>query len=390
MFGAVCVTGARQTGKSTLIQNNYPGISSITFDDMRMLESAKNEPATFIESFALPVFIDEIQYAPNLFPYIKIHIDKHRKKGEFLMSGSQKFHLMKNASESLAGRVGILELYGLSLREIRGDTFRENFIPMKEYISARNKSHISISQQDLWHIIWRGSYPELVANPEFDWDIFYRAYVTTYIERDVRALAQVGDEIKFYQFMQGCAAITGRLLNLAGLARDIGISTSTAERWISILKTSNIIHLLEPYHNNILKRAVKTPKLYFLDTGLACYLTRWENEEVLKVGAMAGAMFETFVIAEILKSYSNNGSDADLYFYRDKEQKEIDLLIHRNGTLYPIEIKKHADASRNDIKAFGIIDRIPGVIRGEGCVLCTTNEAYPLTASDMAIGIGWL
>ncbi|GHU50745.1 ATPase [Clostridia bacterium] len=390
MFGAVCITGARQTGKSTVIGNNYPGISTITFDDRRMLESAANEPVTFIDSLTPPVFLDEIQYAPNLFPYIKIYIDRHKKKGEFLMSGSQKFHLMKNVSESLAGRVGVLELYGLSLREINGETFRESFIPTREYIFARNKSHISITQKDLWHRIWRGSYPELAANPDFDWDIFYRAYVSTYIERDVRALAQVGDELKFYQFMQGCAAITGQLLNLAGLARNIGISTSTAERWISILKVSNIIHLLKPYHNNILKRAVKTPKLYFLDTGLACYLTRWENEEVLKVGAMAGAMFETFVIGEILKSYANNGNEADLYFYKDKEQKEIDLIIHKNGTLYPIEIKKHADVGKKDMKAFDVIGKIPDVMRGEGCVMCTTNEAYPLTESDMAIGIGWL
>ncbi|GHU05930.1 ATPase [Betaproteobacteria bacterium] len=390
MFGAVCVTGARQTGKSTLVEKCYPEVSAITLDDVRLRESAINEPATFIDNMELPVFIDEVQRAPVIFHYIKMHIDKHKKKGDFLMSGPQKFHLMKNVSESLTGRVGVLELYGLSLREIEGDSFRENFIPTKAYMTARNSAHLQISQKSLWHRIWRGSYPELVTTPDYDWEIFYRAYVATYLERDVRELAQVGDEMKFYQFMQACAAMTGQLLNLAGLARDIGVSTSTAERWISVLKASGIIHLLRPYHNNLLKRAVKTPKLYFLDTGLACYLTRWENEDVLKVGAMSGAIFETFVIAEILKSYANNGNDADVYFYRDKEKQEIDLIIHKNGALYPIEIKKHADVNKSDIKAFTILDEIPGVIRGEGCVVCAGNESYPLSERDRAVGIGWV
>jgi predicted AAA+ superfamily ATPase len=390
MFGAVCVTGARQTGKSTMIEKTYPSATSVTLDDVRLRESAINEPATFIDGLALPVFIDEVQRAPGIFHYIKQYIDKHKVKGEFLMSGSQQFHLMKNVSESMAGRVGVLELHGLSLREIEGDSFRENFIPIKAYMTARDNRHLNISQKSLWHRIWRGSYPELVANPGYDWELFYRSYITTYLERDVRELAQVGDEMKFYQFMQACAAMTGQLLNMASLARDIGVSTSTAERWVSILKTSGIVHLLQPYHNNILKRATKTPKLYFFDTGLACYLTRWENEDVLKVGAMSGAMFETFVIAEILKSYANNGSDPDVYFYRDKEQREIDLLIHKNGTLYPIEIKKHADVSKGDIKAFAILDKIPDVIRGEGCVVCAGNETYPLSEYDRVVGIGWV
>jgi len=224
-----------------------------------------------------------------------------------------------------------------------------------------------------------------------DWQLFYASYVKTYLERDVRDLAQVGDEVKFLQFMTASAAMTGQLLNLASLARDTGVSQPTAERWLSILRASNLVYLLQPFHNNLIKRTVKTPKLYFLDTGLAAYLTRWNTSEVLQFGAVAGAFFESFVVSEILKSYANNGVlDPPLYFFRDKEQKEIDLLIYRDQTLYPIEIKKSADPRSTDIKAFGVLDKISGFTRGSGGLICLYDSPLPLSSKDMVIPLAYL
>jgi predicted AAA+ superfamily ATPase len=335
--------------------------------------------------------VDEVQYAPNLFPQIKIILDKEKKKGQFFLSGSQQFQMMKNISESLAGRLGIVNLPGLSLRELCGVSFCEPFLPIDKYFARRANETQGIPYLEAWNIIHRGSFPELCANTEFDWGMFYAAYVKTYIERDVRDLAQVGDEIKFVQFLTSAASCTAQLLNLASIARDVGISQPTAERWLSILAASNLVYLLRPYHNNITKRTVKTPKLYFLDTGLAAYLTRWNTPEVLKNGAMAGAFFETFIIAEIIKSYYNNGIlDLPLYFYRDKDGNEIDLLIETGGTLYPIEIKKHADPEKSDVAKFSAIDKIPAVKRGQGGVICFYDRLATLHGNDKSIPISML
>ena len=233
--------------------------------------------------------------------------------------------------------------------------------------------------------------PELCREPDFDWQMFYGAYVRTYIERDVRELSEIGDTVKFTRFMTAAAASTGQLINIASLARDVGISQPTAERWLSILVASNIVYLLKPYANNITKRAVKTPKLYFLDTGLAAYLTRWNTVDVLKNGAMAGAFFENFVISEIIKSYYNNGIiEPPLYFYRDKDMNEIDLLIEENGTLYPLEMKKHADPQKRDIRAFDLLDRIPGIRRGPGGVICLYDNLITLKDNDRVIPVTYL
>jgi predicted AAA+ superfamily ATPase len=318
-------------------------------------------------------------------------LDKEKKKGQFYLSGSQQFEMMKNVSESLAGRHGILNLPGLSLREVYGVSFREPFLPTDEYFANRQKEKAEIPYPDVWNIIHRGSYPELLANPDYDWQMFYAAYVRTYIERDVRDLAQVGDEVKFTQFMTVAASCTGQLLNAASLARDVGVSQPTAERWLSILVASNLVILLRPYHNNITKRTVKTPKLYFLDTGLAAYLTRWNTPEVLKNGAMAGAFFETFVISEIIKSYENMGIlDLPVYFYRDRDGNEIDLFIEDSGTLYPIEVKKHADPAKSDVAKFSILDKIPNIKRGQGGVVCLYDNLATLQGNDRVIPINLL
>ena len=391
MFGAVLVAGPRQVGKTTMLEKLTGNIHKATLDDPIIRAGAEEESGTFFKDNPPPVFVDEIQKAPKLFEQIKMILDRDRKKGQFFMCGSQQFKMMRGVSESLAGRIGLLTLLGLSLRESYGSDFDTPFVPTGEYFAERKNDLANISYDDVWNTIHRGSMPELRGNPDFDWQMFYGAYVRTYIERDVRELSEIGDTVKFTKFMVAAAASTGLLLNLASLARDVGISQPTAERWLSILVASNIVYLLQPYSNNIMKRAVKTPKLYFLDTGLAAYLTKWNTPDVLKNGAMAGAFFETFVVSEIIKSYYNKGIlELPIYFYRDKDMREIDLLIEDGGTLHPLEMKKHADPSKRDIDAFSVLDKIPGVKRGPGGVICLYDKLITLQGEDKIIPISYL
>lgn len=391
MFGAILVTGPRQVGKTTMLQSITQNLTYATLDDLFLRASAQEESGTFFKDYPPPVFVDEIQKAPELFPQIKMILDRDHKKGQFFMCGSQQFQMMKGVSESLSGRIGLVTLLGFSLRESHHIDFDMPFLPTDDYFSTRRQQLADISYDEVWHTIHRGSMPELFDNPDYDWQMFYGAYVRTYIERDVRDLTEIGDTIKFTRFMTAAAASTGQLLNLASLARDVGISQPTAERWLSILAASNVVYLLQPYFNNITKRAVKTPKLYFLDTGLAAYLTRWNMPEVLKSGAMAGAFFENFVIAEIIKSYYNKGIlEPPLYFYRDKDMNEIDLLIEDGGALYPLEMKKHADPQKKDADTFALIDKIPNVKRGNGGVICLYDNLVTLKGNDRVIPVKFL
>ena len=385
MKGAVVVTGARQVGKTTLVEMLKPDIPKITFDDLPVRQRAIAEPSVFFDFNPPPLFIDEVQYAPVIFHYIKILLDKSHNKGDFFLTGSQSYELMENVTESLAGRAGILELHGLSLREINSDSWNKPFIPSIEYLKKRKAGRIVISAPKIWETIHRGCLPELVANPGFSWQQFYADYIKTYIERDVRKLTQVADEDSFYKFMTVCAAMTGQLLNLSSLAKDVGISEPTAKRWLSILKTSGIVYLLKPYSNNAINRAVKTPKLHFLDIGLAAYLTRWLTPETMLSGAMSGHFFESYVVGEILKSYTNAGLEVDLYFLRDGNQKEIDILIYENNTLYPIEIKSSAEPTPGEIKNFDMLNAIKGVNVGEGGIVCLANEILPLKDKNYII-----
>ncbi len=391
MFGAVLVAGPRQVGKTTMLKRMTDGMNYATLDDPILRASAEEESGTFFKDNPPPVFVDEIQKAPALFEQIKMSLDRERKKGQFFMCGSQQFKMMKGVSESLAGRIGLVTLLGFSLRESHGITFDVPFLPTEEYFSQRKLHMADISYDEVWNTIHRGSMPELQDNPDFNWQMFYGAYVRTYIERDVRELSDIGDTVKFTKFMVAAAASTGQLLNLSSLARDVGISQPTAERWLSVLVASNIVYLLQPYFNNIAKRAIKTPKLYFLDTGLAAYLTKWNTPDVLKNGAMAGAFFESFVVSEIIKSYYNRGIlELPLYFYRDKDMNEIDLLIEENGILHPIEMKKHADPQKKDTDAFNLLNKLPNIKRGPGGVVCLYDKLITLNGSDKIIPINFL
>ena len=388
--GALCVTGARQVGKSTVIKTLFTGHKGLTLDETRLLRLAIEHPEEFFVQFEPPAFIDEIQYAPILFPYIKIYIDKTGEKGAFLLSGSQRYEMMSNVTESLAGRINLIDLYGLSLREILGDDFRGEFMPTQEYLKQRQPK--SIKYSEIWENIWRGFFPEIITESP-NWSRFYSSYIRTYLDRDVSKLGQVGNLLQFEKFMVAMAARTGQLLNIADVAKDTGISQQTAEKWLSILIASNIVFVLKPYYNNVMKRLIKTPKIYFLDTGLASYLVGWDNAQVLQNGAMSGAFFETFVIGEIIKSWTNKEGvtpNMNFFFFRDKDGNEIDLLIKRGDTLYPIEMKKHISCDKNDITAFKQLDKIPDMKRGEGCVVCMADDIFPITPTDKAVGVRYL
>jgi len=385
------VTGARQVGKTTLLRHaSTRRRTYVTLDDPLVLRLAREDPALFMQRFPPPVLIDEIQYAPALLPYIKMTADKTRKPGLFWLTGSQQFHLMKGVSESLAGRVGVVQLLGLSRRELlRQPGESRPFLPRPARIHKLHASGGRLGLKALFELIWRGSFPVIALNKKTDWQLFYGSYVQTYLQRDIRDLARVGDEMAFLRFLRAAAARTAQLLNLSELARDADIAPNTAKHWLSILQASGILYLLEPYHTNLTKRLVKAAKLYFLDTGLCAYLTGWSTPETLEAGAMSGAMLETWVATELLKGYWHNGLAAPFYYYRDKDKKEIDLLIVQNGMVYPLEIKKSAAPSRDDVRHFQALDRLKRAI-GPGGVICLTQDVLPLTAAVHTIPVAAL
>lgn len=386
-FPVLMVTGARQVGKTTFLQHlNKETRTYVTLDDPLILSLAKEDPALFMQRFPPPVLIDEIQYAVELLPHIKMAVDRNRKAGQFWLTGSQQFHLMKGVSESLAGRVGVVQLLGLSRRELTGQSHESlPFLPTDENIHSI-KAGNRLNLKELYRLIWRGTFPAIALDDDMDRDLFYSSYVQTYLQRDIRDLARVGDEMSFLRFLRAAAARTGQLLNMAELARDADVAPNTAKMWLSILQVSGIAYLLEPYHTNVTKRLVKTPKLYFLDTGLCAYLTEWSSPETLEAGAMSGAILETWIVAELLKSYWHNGRRAPFYFYRDKDQKEIDLIIVQDGTVYPLELKKTASPSKDDVRHFRVLDKLNMPI-GSGGVICLTEQSLPLTQTTHSIPV---
>lgn len=389
-FPVLIVTGARQVGKTTLLKHCSNNRTYVTLDDPLALELAKSDPGLFLQRFQTPLFIDEIQYAPELLPYIKIAADTKQKAGAFWLSGSQQFHLMKGVSESLAGRVGVLDLLGFSRTELTDNAGQfDPFLPGSKDMNIRQTRMSSLKLKELYRIIWRGSFPDVAINEKKDRSMFYSSFVQTYLQRDVRDLARVGDEMSFIRFLRICAARTGQLLNYSDMARDADITPNTAKAWLSILKTSGIIYLLEPYHSNLSKRLVKSPKFYFLDTGLCSYLSGWSSPETLESGAMSGFILETWVVVEILKSYLHNGYQAPLYYYRDRDKKEIDLLILKDGVIHPIDIKKTASPSNRMVRHFSVLKNL-GVKTGEGGLICLTDRSLPLTENVLSIPVGIL
>lgn len=377
-FPAVLITGPRQVGKSTLLLNRFKNIPNVTLDNPLQLLSLRQDPVEFFKLHGSPLIIDEVQRAPECFSVLKYMIDSNRRTGMYILTGSQKYALMKGVSESLAGRIGIVDMLGLSDREIYEDPFDRPFLPTSDYLLER-RPKMAPSIQNLWERIHRGSMPELYSNENMDWEQYYAAYVDTYIERDVKQLGSVGDTLAFTQFMTALASRTGELLNAASLARDVGVDSKTVKRWLSILQASNIIYLLQPFSLNINKRIIKTPKVYFTDTGLVCYLCRWLTPETLANGAMAGSIYETFIVSEILKSYYNAGKEPDLYFFRNTDGQEVDLLFYRDGKLYPIEIKKTSSPNVKDAKHFGTLSTFfPSLEVSEGGIICNAEDLLPL------------
>ena len=387
-FPVLLVTSARQVGKTTFLQHiSQNDRGYVSLDDPLVLYLARRDPALFMQRFPPPVLIDEIQYAPELLPYIKMTVDRDRRPGLFWLTGSQQFHLMKGVSESLAGRVAIVFLLGLSRKERSGQTLMYRpFLPEPYEIRDRLDAGETLQLKELYHLIWRGAFPAIALNDDMDRDLFYSSYVQTYLQRDIRDLSKVGDEMAFLRFLRAASARTAQMLNLAELARDADVSPNTAKSWLSILQASGIAYLLEPYHTNVTKRLVKTPKLYILDTGLCAYLTEWSSPETLEAGAMSGAILETWILTELLKSYWHNGRRAPFYYYRDKDQKEIDLLIVQDGLVYPLEIKKTASPGKNDVRHFQSLEKLKLPI-GPGGVICLVGQSLPLTPSAHSIPI---
>lgn len=388
-FPVLLITGPRQVGKTTFLQHLCTKQRRyITLDDPMTCRASKEEPALFLQRFPPPVVIDEIQYAPELLPYIKMAVDTERSPGMFWLTGSQQFHVMKGVSESLAGRAGILNLLGFSHRELIKRPGAP-FLPTPVEIRKRLTNTAPMGLKETYTRIWRGSFPAIALKKGIEWDFFYRSYVQTYLQRDVRDLARVGDEMAFLRFLRAAAARTGQLLNMADLARDADVAPNTAKHWLFILQTSGIAYLLEPFYKNVTKRMVKAPKLYLLDTGLVCYLTEWSTPETLEAGAMSGPILETWVVTEILKSYWHNGKHAPLYYYRDKDKKEIDLIIHKDGTLYPLECKKTASPGSETVRHFTTLEKL-GLPIGPGGVICLATEVLPLAKQSQSIPLAAL
>ena len=369
-YPVVLVTGPRQVGKTTMLQKLMEGTDRgyVSLDDLNERNIAKTDPELFLQLHKPPVLIDEVQYAPELFTYIKINVDKNHEPGAFWLTGSQVFKLMRGVQESLAGRVAVLPMTSLSQAEICGSAM-EPFSVDLDALAKREKGREPADTRDIYTRIYRGSMPAIVSGANSNSQIFYSSYLSTYIDRDVRGLSEMIDSLKFFRFITAVAARCSQMVNVADIARDADINQKQAKDWLSILETLGIIFYLHPYSNNLLKRLVKTPKLYFYDSGLVCYLTKWSSAETLESGAMNGAILENYVVAEVTKTYLNSGKEPYMYYYRDKDMKEIDIVLEHDGVLNPIEIKKTSNPGTELIKVFGLLDKA-STPRSKGAVIC--------------------
>ena len=394
------LTGPRQVGKSSVLQMlKGKNRKYVSLDNLAARDLARKDPRAFLQKYEPPVIIDEVQYALDLFTYIKIWVDEHRFEyhtrgrksvnpaGAYWLTGSQKYSLMKGLQESLAGRIAIIEMLGFSYKEIIGKPkeskpFWPDNVNMRKFIRKR-------TVLEVFRDIWNGSFPELICSPSIGRDRFYSSYMQTYIERDVRDYQGTVNELKFYNFIRAVAVRTGGLLNYDNLARDCDIDRRTAQKWLSTLRASGLVYLLPPYSPNLTKRIVKTPKVYFLDTGLACFLANMNTPEALEASYLSGAMLETYALCEILKSFWHNGEDTrGLFFYRDANMKEIDFILEKNMTLYPVEIKKTASPDSHDYANLNIIEKLKKPA-GKGAVICLDSNIMPVPKKDVVVMPVW-
>ena len=388
-YPCILITGPRQVGKTTVLHHlmasdrNY-----VTLDDLEERKLAKTDPALFLQMHDLPLFIDEVQYAPELFSYIKIAIDNGAAPGSFWLTASEAFRTMGLAQESLAGRTAILHIPSLSQHEIYGSGVNTPFSVELSALKIRRVTGTVTNIEGIYQRIWNGSLPGYVSGKFTDRDVFYFSYLQTYIDRDVSELVALTDKLLFQDFVRAAACRAGQMLNVHDIAQDVGVSDDTAKRWLQVLEKSDIIFYLRPYSNNLLKRTVKTPKMYFFDTGLVAYLTRYSSPEILQNGAINGAILENFVVAEILKSYQNNAQDCLLWYYRDKSSNEIDMVIESDGRLHPMEIKRSVNPGSELVGAFSILDK-GSVSRGTGAVLCMRPELSAINAENYIVPV-WM
>lgn len=388
-YPVILVTGPRQVGKTTMLQKLMEGTQRgyVSLDDLSERNLAKSDPELFLQLHKPPILIEEVQYAPELFTYIKIHVDREHNPGDFWLTGSQVFKLMRGVQESLAGRVAVLSLTSLSQAEIC-DGKMEPFTVDIDALLTRAKERKQADTREIFNRIFRGSMPAIVSGRNSNSQIFYSSYLSTYIERDVKELSDAIDSLKFLSFITAVAARCSQMLNVADIARDADINQKQAKDWLGILETLGIIFYLHPYSNNLLKRLVKTSKLYFYDTGLVCYLTKWSSAETLESGAMNGAVLENYVVAEIMKTYLNSGKEPFMYYYRDKDAKEIDIVLEHDGVLNPLEIKKTSNPKAELVKVFGLLDK-SSTPRSKGAVLCMKPELSAIDRENYIVPI-WM
>ena len=389
-YPVLLLTGPRQVGKTTMLEHlievEGKGRKKVSLDDLTLRELAKTDPKMFFQLYQPPLLIDEVQYAPELFPYIKIMVDERHQPGDFWLTGSQLFKMMEGVQESLAGRVALLHLSPLSQSEIMKRPPEPPFSLELPLLSERQNGRQMLNTPEVFQRIHQGGMPALVTGTYSNASIFYSSYIDTYMERDVRRLSNDIDSLKFLRFLRSVAARTSQQVNYKGIADDAEIDQTTAKNWLHVLEALGIIFLLEPYSNNVLKRTVSTPKLYFYDSGIVCYLTRWSSPETAMEGAMSGALLENYTVAEIIKTYQNAGQEPFLYYYRDKDAREIDLILERDGKLFPIENKKMASPPKKLTKVFDLIDKSP-LQRGTGAILCMADQLGAFDQNNLIVPI---
>ena len=388
-YPVLLLSGPRQVGKTTMLKKLMEGTERnyVSLDDLQERELARTDPELFLQLHKPPILIDEVQYAPELFPYIKIIVDKEQKKGDFWLTGSQVFSLMRGVQESLAGRVALLSLSSLSQAEAYGGE-EEMFTLDTESLLSRKKGRKLADAEEIFKRIFKGSMPAIVSGDITSTGIFYNSYLSTYIERDVKSLSDAIDSLKFFRFITALAARCSQMLNVSELARDAELNQKQVKDWLGILETLGILFYLYPYSNNLLKRLVKTPKVYFYDTGLVAHLTKWSSPETLASGAMSGAILENYVVSEIRKTYLNQGKEAFMYYYRDKDAKEIDLVLEQDGELHPIEIKKSANPASEILRVFPVLDK-SSLKRGNAAVICLKTDLSAFNKENYIVPV-WM